>query len=256
MKNEPTINKMRDMRLTAMAEAFRKQMTDSSLLGFAFEERLGMLVDAEWASRKNNRLKKLIKSAGFDQTHACIADINYRPSRKLDQTQILRLADCNYIKEKHNIIIMGASGSGKSYLACAFGIAACQNFYTVKYIRLPELLIELDIARNEGSYKKLMNQYRKLHLLILDEWMLVSLKENEARDVLEIVHARHHKGSIIFCSQFSPAGWHAKIGEATIADAILDRIVHDSYIIEIHSDPDDDDSMRELYGIRRTKQED
>jgi len=255
MKNEPTINKMRDMHLTAMAEAFRKQMTDSSLLGLAFEERLGLLVDAEWTSRKNNRLKKLIKSAGFDQTHACIADINYRPSRKLDQTQILRLAECTYIKEKHNVIIMGASGSGKSYMACAFGIAACQNFYTVKYIRLPELLIELDIARNEGSYKKLMNQYRKFHLLILDEWMLVSLKENEARDVLEVVHARHHKESTIFCSQFSPAGWHAKIGEATIADAILDRIVHDSYIIEIHSDPDDDDSMRELYGIRGTKQE-
>lgn len=255
MKNEPTINKMRDMHLTAMAEAFRKQMTDSSLLGLAFEERLGLLVDAEWTSRKNNRLKKLIKSAGFDQTQACIADINYRPSRKLDQTQILRLADCTYIKEKHNIIIMGAAGSGKSYLACAFGIAACQNFYTVKYIRLPELLIELDIARNEGSYKKLMNQYRKFHLLILDEWMLVSLKENEARDVLEIVHARHHKGSTIFCSQFSPAGWHSKIGEATIADAILDRIVHDSYIIEIHSDPDDGDSMRELYGIKGTKKD-
>lgn len=255
MKNEPTINKMRDMRLTAMAEAFSKQMMDSSLHSLAFEERLGLLVDAEWSSRKNNRLKKLIKSAGFDQTHACIADINYRPSRKLDQTQILRLADCTYIEKKHNIIIMGAAGSGKSYMACAFGIAACQNFQTVKYIRLPDLLIELDIARNEGSYKKLMNQYRKFNLLILDEWMLVSLKENEARDVLEIIHARHHKGSTIFCSQFSPAGWHSKIGEETIADAILDRIVHDSYIIEIHSDPDDDDSMRQLYGIRGTKQD-
>lgn len=254
MKNEPTINKMRDMRLTAMAEAFSKQMMDSSLHNLAFEERMGLLVDAEWSSRKNNRLKKLIKSAGLDQTHACIVDINYRPSRKLDQTQILRLADCTYIEKKHNIIIMGAAGSGKTYIACAFGIAACQNFQTVKYIRLPDLLIELDIARNEGSYKKLMNQYRKFNLLILDEWMLVSLKENEARDVLEIIHARHHKGSTIFCSQFSPAGWHSKIGEETIADAILDRIVHDSYIIEIHSNPDDDDSMRQLYGIRGTNQ--
>lgn len=163
MKNEPTINKMRDMRLTAMAEAFSKQMTDSSLNSLAFEERMGLLVDAEWSSRKNNRLKKLLKSAGFDQTHACIADINYRPSRKLDQTQILRLAGCTYIEKKHNIIIMGAAGSGKSYVACAFGIAACQNFHTVKYIRLSDLLIELDIARNEGSYKKLMNQYRKFN---------------------------------------------------------------------------------------------
>lgn len=254
MKNEPTISKMRDMHLTAMAEAFRKQMSDSSLSNLAFEERIGLLVDAEWTSRKNNHLKKLIRSAGFDQTHACVADINYRPSRKLDQAQILRLADCTYIKDKHNIIIMGAAGSGKSYIACAFGIAACQYFHTVKYMRLPDLLIELDIARNEGSYKKLMNQYRKVHLLILDEWMLVSLKENEARDVLEIIHARHHKVSTVFCSQFSPAGWHSKIGEETIADAILDRIVHDSYMIEINADPKED-SMRELFGIRRNKQD-
>ena len=252
MINETTINKMRDMHLTAMAEAFHTQMSDSALSSLAFEDRIGLLVDAEWTSRKNNRLKKLIKGAGFDQVQACIADISYRPSRKLDQAQILRLADCSYIREKHNIIIMGAAGSGKSYMACAYGIAACQNFYTVKYIRLPDLLIELDIARNEGSYKKLMNHYRKFHLLILDEWMLISLKENEARDVLEIIHGRHHKGSTIFCSQFAPAGWHSKIGEETLADAILDRIVHDSYMIEIHGDPDED-SMREFYGIRKNK---
>jgi len=254
MINETTINKMCDMRLTVMAEALRRQMSDSSLSGLSFEERVGLLIDAEWTSRKNNRLKKLIKSAGFDQTHASIAGIDYRPSRKLDQGQILRLADSSYIKDKHNIVIMGAAGSGKSYLACAFGIAACQRFHTVKYIRLPDLLIELDIARNEGSYKKLMKQYRKYHLLILDEWMLVSLKENEARDVLEIIHARHHNGSTIFCSQFAPAGWHAKIGEETIADAILDRIVHDSYLIEIHSAPDEN-SMREKYGIKRSNQD-
>jgi len=116
---------------------------------------------------------------------------------------------------------------------------------------LLNFLIELDIARNEGSYKKLMKQYRKYHLLILDEWMLVSLKENEARDVLEIIHARHHNASTIFCSQFAPAGWLSKIGEETIADAILDRIVHDSYLIEIHS-TSDENSMREKYGIKRS----
>jgi len=251
MINETTINKMCDMRLTAMAEALRRQLSDSSLSSLSFEERVGLLIDAEWTSRKNNRLKKLIKSAGFDQTHAAIAGIDYRPSRKLDQAQILRLAECTYIKDKHNLVIMGAAGSGKSYLACAFGIAACQRFHTVKYIRLPDLLIELDIARNEGSYKKLMKQYRKFHLLILDEWMLVSLKETEARDVLEIIHARHHNNSTIFCSQFAPAGWHSKIGEETIADAILDRIVHDSYLIEIHS-ASEENSMREKYGIKRS----
>jgi DNA replication protein DnaC len=145
---------------------------------------------------------------------------------------------------------MGASGAGKSFLACAFGMEACKQFFTVKYVRLPELLTDLAVARGEGIYKKVLNQYRKVSLLILDEWMLVSLTEMEARDVLEIIHARHKRASTIFCSQFSPAGWHGKIGEATLADAILDRIVHDSYTIEIHSNGSDY-SMREFYGISR-----
>lgn len=250
MTNESTLDKLRDMRLTAFAESFRNQMKDSSISSLSFEERLGLLVDAEWTSRKNNRLRKLIKSADFDQSQATIADIDYRPSRKLNKSEILRLGTCTYIEEHHNIIIMGATGTGKSYMACAFGITACQKFKTVKYVRLPDLLVELAVARSEGNYKRLMNQYRKIQLLILDEWMLVSLKESEARDLLEIIHARHHRASTIFCSQFAPAGWHAKIGEATIADAILDRIVHDSYMIEIHSDATDP-SMREMYGIKK-----
>ena len=251
MTNETTIEKLREMRLTAFAASLKEQMSDSSFQSLSFEERLGLLVDVEWSSRKNNRLKRLIKSADFDQSHASIAGIDYRPARKLNKSEILRLATCKYIDDHHNIIIMGATGAGKSYIACAFGIAACQKFLTVKYIRLPDLLVELAIARNEGSYKKLINQYKKLRLLILDEWMLVSLTENEAGDVLEIIHARHHRSSTIFCSQFAPAGWHAKIGEATIAEAILDRIVHDSYTIEIHSDPPKDPSMRETYGINK-----
>lgn len=252
MTNETTVEKLRDMRLTAFAESFQDQLRTPSISSLSFEERLGLLVDVEWTSRKNNRLRKLIRSADFDQSHASIAGIDYRPSRKLDKSEILRLATCKYIDEHHNVIIMGATGTGKSYIACAFGIAACQKFKTVKYIRLPDLLVELAVARNEGTYKRLLNQYKKLQLLILDEWMLVSLAEHEARDLLEIIHARHHRSSTIFCSQFAPAGWHAKIGEATIADAILDRIVHDSYMIEIHSDPSDR-SMREVFGINRNQ---
>ena len=127
---------------------------------------------------------------------------------------------------------------------------ACKQFYTVKYIRLPELFVDLAIARGQGDYKKVLSQYTKVKLLILDEWMLVSITESEARDLLEIIHARHKRVSTIFCSQFSPAGWHGKIGEATIADAVLDRIVHDSYNVEIHSDGSKDLSMREVYGIK------
>lgn len=236
-----------------MADAFRTQLRDNALADLPFEDRLGLLVDIEYSSRKNNRLKRLIKKATFDQSHACIADVNYSSGRKLNKSQISSLSTCGYIAESHNIIIMGAAGSGKSYLACAFGMEACKQFYAVKYVRLPELFVDLAIARGQGNYKRVLNQYTKVQLLILDEWMLVSLTETEARDLLEIIHARHKRASTIFCSQFSPAGWHGKIGEATIADAILDRIVHDSYIIEIHNDSSKDLSMREVYGIKHNQ---
>jgi len=249
MTNEETIGKLVEMRLTAMAGAFREQLKAPDMTRLSFEERLGLLVDIEWTSRKNNRLKKLIQAAKFDQPQAHVADINYTAQRKLDQALIARLATCTYIDENHNVIIMGATGSGKSYICCALGMEACKRFYSVRYIRLPDLLTDLAIARGEGTIKKLLIQYQKVNLLILDEWMLVSLRESEARDLLEIIHSRHKRASTIFCSQFAPAGWHTKIGEATLADAILDRIVYDSYTIEIHCHGNEP-SMREVYGIK------
>ena len=220
MVNETTISKLNEMRLPSMAESFRQQIQDQSFNELCFEERFGLMVDTEWARRKNNKLSRLIRKADFHFSQACIEDVEYHADRKLDKTQITRLSTCTYIQEKHNIIILGASGAGKTYLGCAFGIAANRNFYTAKYIRLPDLLNELAVARGEGVYKKVMKQYKKVSLLILDEWLLVPLTDSEARDVLEIVEARHKKGSTIFSSQFSPAGWHGKIGEGTLADAI------------------------------------
>lgn len=245
MVHEPTLRKLHEMRLAAMADSYQNQLLDSNFQALSFEERFGLLVDTEWSRRKNNRLSSLIRKADFQQSNACIEDVEYHADRKLDRTQILRLATGTYIHDKLNIIIMGASGAGKTYLACAFGIAACRNFYPVKYIRLPELLNELAVARGEGIYQRVMKTYKKIPLLILDEWLLVSLKESEARDLLEIVEARHQKGATIFCSQFAPAGWHGKIGESTLADAILDRIVHSSYTITIEGM----DSMRKRKGI-------
>jgi len=250
MTNEETLLKLTEMHLTAMAAAFREQMKNPAMASLSFEDRLGLLTDVEWSSRKNNRLKKLVLDARFDQPQAHVADINYSARRKLDASTIATLSTCKYIEERHNIVILGAAGSGKSYIACAFGMEACKQLYTVRFIRLPDLLTDLAVARGEGTIKKLLQQYRKIDLLILDEWMLVSLKETEARDMLEIVHSRHKRASTIFCSQFAPAGWHSKIGEATLADAILDRIVHDSYTIEIHNE-DDDPSMREVYGLKQ-----
>ena len=240
-----TVSKLNEMRLPAMAESFRQQLKDSAFEPLSFEERFSLIVDVEWARRKNNRLTKLIRAADFQQSDACIENIEYHADRKLDKTQIARLSTCHYIQEKHNLIILGASGAGKTFISCAFGVGACRNFYTVKYIRLPDLLNELAVARGEGIYKKVMRQYKKVALLILDEWLLVSLTDSEARDLLEIVEARHKNSSTIFSSQFSTAGWHGKIGEGTLADAILDRIVYDSYTLLI----DGEESMRKRKGI-------
>ena len=247
MLNETTINKLNDMRLRSMADSLREQMNQPSYSTLSFEERFGLIVDTEWARRKNRHLDRLIKKATLKFPRACIEDIEYHEDRHLDQAQVLRLSTCNYIHEKHNVIIMGASGAGKTYIGCALGISACRNFFTAKYIRLPELLTDLAIARGDGTYKKVVAQYKKVSLLIFDEWLLVPLTMNESRDLLEIIEARHQNASTIFISQFAPAGWHTKISESTIADAILDRIVHDSYEILI----DGDDSMRKRKGIQK-----
>jgi DNA replication protein DnaC len=246
MLDQMTLNKLHEMRLSAMAAAFQDQIRDQALSSLSFEERFGLIVDVEWARRKNNRLAKLIRSAGFSDTSACVENVEYAPDRKLDKATISTLATCNYLQDKHNIVILGAAGAGKSYLGCAFGVAACRNFFGVKYIRLPELLNDLAVARGEGSFKSMIKEYKKVSLLIVDEWLLMPLSSPEARDLMEIVEARHKRGSTIFISQFAPQGWHSKIGEDTLADAILDRIVHDSYTIFIEGK----DSMRKKKGLK------
>ncbi|MCM3576487.1 IS21-like element helper ATPase IstB [Mesobacillus subterraneus] len=245
MTTDNTLSKLNDMRMTAMAEQYMDQLKNPEYQDLSFEDRFSMLVDIEWGRRKNAKLDRLIKSADFRDSQACIEDIEYHKDRKLDKTQILRLSTGRYLQEKHNIIIKGASGNGKTYLGCAFGIAACRQFYKVQYIRLPDLLDELAVARGEGIYRKVIKKYTKVDLLILDEWLLTPLKETEARDLLEIIESRYQTASTIFCSQFDPRGWHEKIGEGTLADAILDRIVHDSYHIMV----DGDISMRERRGL-------
>ena len=245
MLDNNTVRKLHEMKLSAMAAAFQKQLQDSSFADMLFEERFGMLADAEWTARKNNRLKRLIRSADYAFPNACLEDVEYHADRRLDKALIARLGTCGYIDEFHNIIILGATGSGKTSLANAFGMTASRNFYTVRYVRLPDLLGELAIARAEGTYRKVMKQYRQIKLLILDEWLLYPLKEPEARDLLEIAEGRCKKASTIFCSQFEVGGWHQKIGEPTLADAICDRIVHDSYTIVIGGA----DSMRKRKGI-------
>lgn len=258
MTNQSTIDKLIEMRLTTMADAFRQQHDDPKMKEIPFEDRFGMLVDIEYTSRKNNRLKRLIRKAEFDQTEASVMDINYTSGRKLNKTLIQRLSTCEYITEHRSIFITGATGSGKSYMACALGMEACKQYYNTKYVRLPDLLIDLEMARNDGVYKKIMAKYANPILLILDEWLLLKPTESEQKDIFELLHRRRKRSSTIFCSQYRPDGWYEQLGGAAspLADAILDRIVHDAYRINIESiDPTNDRSMREVYGLDKASSE-
>ena len=252
MVNQSTTNKLIEMRLTAMADAFRIQQDDKSMKEVSFDDRFGMLVDVEYTSRKNNRLKRLIRNAELEQSDACIAGIDYTSGRKLNKSLINRLATCEYITEYRNIFISGATGSGKTYMACAFGLEACKQYYTVKYTRLPDLLLDLEAARIEGTFAKVLSKYTKPLLLIIDEWLLLKLTESESRNLFELIHKRRKKSSTLFCSQFREEGWYERLGgdDNPLADAIMDRIVYDASKINIESiDPAKDLSMREVYGL-------
>ncbi len=256
MTNQSTIDKLIEMRLTAMADAFRNQTNDPKLKEVPFEDRFSMLVDIEYSSRKSNRLKRLIKNAGFDQPDANIMDIDYTSGRKLNKELIKRLATCEYISEHRNLFITGATGCGKTYMACAFGMEACKQFYNTRYVRLPDLLIDIETARSDGNYKKVMAKYANPLVLILDEWLLLKPTEDEQRDILELLHRRRKKSTTIFCSQYEKSEWYNQLsGDASpLADAILDRIVHDGYIINITSiDSEKDISMREVYGLDKNQ---
>ena len=182
MTNQVTVDKLLEMRLSAMSDAFLIQMSDVQMQEVAFEDRFGMLVDAEYTNRKNNSLKRLIKNASFDQPDAHISAIDYNSGRKLNRALIERLATCEYITEYRNIFITGATGSGKTYMACALGMEACKHRFKTKYIRLPDLLMDLGMARAENNYRKVLSKYANPVLLILDEWLLLKPTETEQHD--------------------------------------------------------------------------
>ena len=248
--NQQTLDMLTDMKLSAMAAEFTAQLQDSSFRALSFEERFSMAVTAEWNRRQTNKVERLIKKAHFSAPSATMEGIEYYEDRKLDKTQLLRLAACRYIDEGHHVVLEGASGNSKTYIACALGNAACRRMKTVRYIRMPELLDELNIARSNGSLKKLMKTYKKVELLILDEWLIRPLTPQESYDLLEIAESRSSR-STIFCTQYQPEGWYTRIdpdpeSQSPISEAIMDRIIHNSYEIMVEGRV----SMRERKGLR------
>jgi DNA replication protein DnaC len=239
MLNNPTVEKLKDLKLKVMAQMLSDQ--DDSLKELSFEERLGIMVEKEWLAKKNSRIKRLLNNASLG-LNACIEDIDYSVDRTIDKKTIQKLSSCAFIEQKLNIVISGKTGSGKTYIACAFGNASCRHGYTVKYFRIPELLLEIQDAKNENRYTKFMTGLQNIKLLILDDIGLKSYTLEESRDILEIAENRYNKVSTILVGQIAHTQWYDLFPDPTIADAIMDRIIHNSYILALDSKK----SMREV----------
>lgn len=212
MRNE-TIAKLKAMRLPAFSEAYQKQAENEiEYQSLSFDERLALIVDAEYDSRHNNNIKRLIKNARFANSSAFLGNIEYLPDRHLNRELLGSLADNEYIRESLNVILVGATGCGKTYISNALGVNACQSGYKAKYIRLPELFSEFEAARIQGKYQQLMKQFQKYALMILDEFLLVPATDTEQSDLLELMEYRCGRSSTIICSQFTPESWHERLG--------------------------------------------
>jgi DNA replication protein DnaC len=234
----PTLEKLNAMRFTGMAKALEQQMNMDGLDDMGFEDRLGLLIDHEIAVRETRRLKTRLSKAKLRQDGA-IEDIDFRHPRNLDKSLVLRLAECQWIKDHNNLIITGPTGVGKSYLACAFAQKACREGFSALYLRMTKLMEDLSLSKGDGRYLKLLTSFAKTDLLVLDDYGLVSLNQEQRHDFLEILEDRHNLKSTLVTSQLPIEHWHEQIGDPTLADAILDRLVHSSHILKL-----DGDSMR------------
>lgn len=241
MNQTVTIQKLEEMRLSGFSRVYREMLESGMNKDFTIDEVIAHLVQAEWDDRYNRRLDRLIKNAKF-RYQASVEQVDYIAKRSLDKVQMLRLSSCEWIKRKQTIIISGSTGLGKSFLASALGHQACQNGYKVYYRNCSKLFDQLKMAKADGSYVSEINRIEKLDLLILDDFGLKPLENNQRLILLELLEDRHGKRSTIITSQLPVQSWYDVIGEPTIADAILDRLVHSSHRIEL-----DGDSLREKY---------
>jgi len=252
MIRQSTIELLKEMRFGGMASELESQQKDmEAYREMPFDDRFAMLVEAEWNRRQANKYTRCVHNAHFAIPGATVERIEYFEDRKLSRKQMIQFSTCKYIEEGHHIIFCGASGNGKTYLACALGEAACRKLYSVRYIRMPELLEELMIAREHKELKKTMKAYEKVDLLILDEWLIRCLVPEETYAILELIESRTRHGATIFCTQFETEGWYSRIDPdpesgSPICEAIMDRVTHNAYNILV----DGEKSMRERYGLK------
>lgn len=232
MLAQQTADKLKSMRLNGMAEAFLNQITQPANTALSFEERLGLLVDYEWTHRQNRRLARLLKNASF-KLQACMEDIDYHHPRGLDRVVVESLSTCQWILSSQNVIITGPTGSGKTYLICALGTQACRQGLSAKYYQVSKLLNDLHMARGDGTYPKLMNNLAKTDLLIFDDFGLAPLKAAESRDILEIIDDRSRHRSTIVAAQLPIEHWYDRIADPTVADALLDRLIHNAHKLNL-----------------------
>jgi DNA replication protein DnaC len=232
MLAEQTIRKLNEMKMYGLAGAFEQYLEERGTDKLSYEERFSMMVDREYAERQERKLRRRLSIAKMRE-QACIEDVDYRHPRKLDRTVMQRLATCKWIETSENVIITGATGIGKTWLACALANKACREGHSAIYARVPRLLHTLHIARADGTYIRELTRLQKARVLVLDDLGLAPLTEQERHDMLEVIEDRHGRGSTIVASQLPVSKWHDTVGDPTIADAILDRIVNRAHRLEL-----------------------
>lgn len=231
MLTAPTLEKLQHLKLDAMAHAWSEQQQHADMMGLAFDERFGLLVDAEWLARENKRLARALKDAKLKLPHACVEAIDYPARRELDKAVIRQLATCRWVQEHQNVVIVGATGVGKSFIACALAVQACRKGFRAYYRRAPRLFHDLALARADGTYVRVLSKLARVDVLLLDDWGLAPLADPERRDLLEVFEDRYGDRSTIITSQLPPAQWHDYLADAMLADAICDRVLHNAHRI-------------------------
>jgi DNA replication protein DnaC len=229
MLNPPTLETLHTLKLTAMATAWTTQQADAAVTGLSFDERFGLLVEAEWVARENLRLTRTLQAAKLKLSQACVEAIDYAARRELDKALLRQLATGRWVAEHQAVLISGATGTGKTFVACALAHQACRQGHRALYWRVPRLFQALTLARAEGTYARLLGKLARMDVLVLDDLALVPLQEAERRDLLEVLEDRYGTRATIVTSQLPPNHWHEHIGDPTLADAICDRLLHNSH---------------------------